>query len=451
MDWRFQSWVPGIAWPAIPDYGRAAVLALLHQIEQSQWLPAERVLAGQLAQLAALVRHAAETVPFYRESWAGRHDASPPDSYEAFARLPFLSRAALQANYESLKSRNTPQAHGQVSEVLSTGSTGMPVRVLTTDVMRLFWNALALRDHLWHRRKLDRTLAVVRGGVVASEAANWGPATDGLVVTGRTLSLGLDADVDTQLEWLGRHDPAYLLTYPSNLAQLARTSLRRGLRLPGLIEARTLSEALEPGLRDLCKEAWGVPLVDLYSAREVGYIALQCPEHEHYHVQSESLLVEILNDAGRPCAPGEVGRVVITDLHNFATPLIRYDIGDYAEVGEACSCGRSLPVLKRIVGRIRNMLVTAGGKRYWPTFGQRTFAKIAPVLQHQFVQKTVDLVEARLVVPGALTTEQEQRLQAHIASNLPSGIRVVVVRVDSIPRGAGGKFEDFVCEVAPQP
>ena len=78
----------------------------------------------------------------------------------------------------------------------------------------------------------------------------------------------------------------------------------------------------------------------MYSSQEVGYIALQCPENESYHIQAENVLVEILDDDGLPCEPGEVGRVVVTALHNLATPLLRYDIGDYAEVGSPCSCGR---------------------------------------------------------------------------------------------------------------
>src|SRR6185295_14515719 len=99
---------------------------------------------------------------------------------------------------------------------------------------------------------------------------------------------------------------------------------------------------------------WGVGVVDVYSSEECGQIALQCPEHEQYHVQSESVLVEVLDDEGRPCAPGTIGRVVLTTLQNFAMPLIRYDIGDFAEPGPACPCGRALPVLTRIVGRVRN-------------------------------------------------------------------------------------------------
>jgi phenylacetate-CoA ligase len=254
--------------------------------------------------------------------------------------------------------------------------------------------------------------------------------------------------VARQLAWLQRQAPQYLLSYPSNIAELARLSLSRGITLPGLLQVRTFGEMLAPEVRQLCREAWNVPLVDMYSANEIGYIALQCPGHEHYHVQSESVLVEILDSHGRACAPGETGRIVVTDLHNVATPLLRYEIGDYAEVGSPCACGRGLPVLSRIAGRVRNMLVTAEGKRFWPRLSSRKFREIAPVLQHQVVQKQFDLVELRLVTAAALDRAQEESLGALVLAGMPQGTRLEIRYLEEIQRGSGGKFEDFICEVS---
>src|SRR3546814_2899792 len=109
-------------------------------------------------------------------------------------------------------------------------------------------------------------------------------------------------------------------------------------------------------VRQAVRQAWDLPVKDSYSSEEAGYLAIQCPEHEVYHAQSENVLLEVVDDDGRPCRPGEIGRVLITSLHNFATPLIRYELGDYAEVGAPCACGRGLPVIRRIVGRQRNRL-----------------------------------------------------------------------------------------------
>lgn len=445
--WKVQSAIPSGAWPAVPAPGGAAALAVLHQLESSQWLPAEQLLQLQLRQLEQLLRHAHATVAYYRECWDGRYDPSLALTPERFAELPLLARRDVQHHYETLKSHSLPAGHRVAGEARTSGSTGSPVRVLKTQLSNLFWNAFTLRDHLWHRRDLRRKLAVIRADAAAGEADTWGPATAGLVSTGPSVMLPIATDVDAQLRWLEQQDPAYLLTYPTNAAELARTSLAHGVRLPGLLEVRTFGELLAPAVRESCLRAWGVRVTDLYSANEVGYIALQCPAHQHYHIQSEGVLVEVLDEQGGRCAPGQVGRVVVTALHNFAMPLIRYEIGDYAEVGEACACGRGLPVLRRIVGRVRNMLVTADGKRYWPPLKIGEFTDLAPLLQFQLVQKAYDLIEWRLVTAAPLTADQEARLCERMLSRIPPGIRIIFSYHDRIARSAGGKYEDFISEV----
>jgi phenylacetate-CoA ligase len=306
-----------------------------------------------------------------------------------------------------------------------------------------------LRDHIWHRRDLGGKLAAIRHGVTPGESTGWGIATNGLAATGPSVVRGIDADVDSQYKWLESEQPDYLITHPSMAAELAKCSLAQGSRLPRLREVRTYGELLTAETRELCRDAWAVPVIDTYSSNEVGYIALQCPQHEHYHVQAEGLLVEILDDGNQPCAPGQVGRVVVTTLHNFGMPLVRYELGDYAEAGAPCPCGRGLPVLKRIIGRVRNMLVTATGERYWPAIGSRRFANVAPVLQYQLAQLDFDSIEARIVTAAPLTVAQEDGLRRVLLSRLPAGFRVTLAYRDRIPRSAGGKYEDFVSEIPP--
>lgn len=446
--WRIESGVPGIAWPAVP-YGNAAiVLSLLQQLEQTQWLPSEAILERQRVQLEALLRHAHATVPFYRERWAGAYDGDVPLTMERFAQLPLLTRRELQENYAALRSASPPAAHGAIREGRTSGSIGAPVRFLSTELGALFWAALTLRDHLWHGRDLSAKLAVIRRETERGTADNWGPATAGLARTGPSVTNSIFADAEAQLDWLEAEQPAYVFTYPTLVREMARIALRRGTRLDGLRELRTLAESLDPDLRALCREAWGVPLTDLYSASETGYLALQCPAHEHYHVQSESVLLEVLDEAGAPCGPGQVGRVVATPLHSFAMPLIRYDVGDYAEVGEPCACGRGLPVLRRILGRVRNALVAADGRKYWPVFGTRALIEETAVRQYQFAQTSLDLIEARLVVEARLTPQQETRFRERVLSMLPAGMTLRFAYVSSLPRSPGGKFEEFVSELS---
>lgn len=449
--WLLQSALSGAVWPAVPAPGAATALAILHQLEQAQWLAPEVLAECQLQQLTLVLNHAWSTTAWYQSRWAGRFDPAAPLTPEAVAELPLLSRRDLQENFEALRSTDCPPPHGPQQQRATSGSTGAPVRFLTTGLTTLYWNVLTLRDHLWHRRDLGRKLAVVRRESELSGAANWGPATAGLVTTGPTVAHSIRTDADRLLDWLADEQPGYLSTYPSLVRELARTSIVRGVRLNGLVEVRTLAESLGPDVRELCREAWGVELKDVYSASETGYLALQCPDHEHYHAQSESMLVEVLDDTGRPCAAGEVGRVVVTTLHNFAMPLIRYDIGDYAEVGPPCPCGRGLPVLRRILGRVRNMLVTADGKRYWPSFGTLKLMDQLPIRQHQFVQTAVRQIEARIVTDAPLSAEQEALLTGRVLSQLPPGVGLKIVYRDSIGRSASGKFEDFVSELPAMP
>jgi phenylacetate-CoA ligase len=165
---------------------------------------------------------------------------------------------------------------------------------------------------------------------------SWGSSTQYVIPTGVGHLLNLKSSLEEQADWLRFVNPAYMLAYPSVLGGIAQLFKSRGWTLPRLRELSTFGEILEPQCRVACEQAFGVKVVDVYKSGEVGYIALQCPASENYHVQSENVLVEVLDDEGRPCRSGQTGKVVITALHNFAMPLLRYDIGDYAEVGDAC-------------------------------------------------------------------------------------------------------------------
>ena len=435
----------------MPTPGGAQVLALLCQLETTQWLPPQELARLQMQQLDALLRHARTTVPYYAEAWAGLYEPAAALDQAALLRLPLLTRRALQDNFDGLRSTRPPAEHGLPEERRTSGSTGSPVRLLATPLSGLMWSALTLRDHAWHGRDLMQSLGVIRRETEDGDARNWGPATAGVIATGPALGRSIFRDAASHLDWLLERRPAYLFTYPSLVAELARLSLDRGVRPEGLREVRTLGEAVSDELRERVRQAWQVPLTDLYSANEAGYLALQCPVSGRYHVQSESVLLEVLDAAGRACAPGEVGRVVVTPLHNFAMPLVRYEIGDYAEVGAPCACGRGLPTLERIVGRVRNMLVLSDGRRYWPVFGARALMDIAPVRQYQFVQTSFERIEARLACDTRLSPAQEAAFRERVLSMLPSGLALDFQYVDAIPRAASGKFEEFVSEVSAAP
>lgn len=436
-------------WPAIPGPAAASALAVLHQLEQSQWLRPAELQALQFRQLRPLAAQAAK-LPFYRDrlaeaGWRPGQELTP----EQWQRLPVLTRSDLQGH--DLRCPSVPKAHGGLTRSTTSGSTGQPVAVTGTELTNFFWRVFTLREHLWHRRDLAGKLAAIRANLGKEPLPaggafhpGWGPATDRIFRTGPSAVLDIASEVGRQWEWLCRLQPDYLLTYPSNLAALTDWRQRDGRRLAGLREVRTMGETVTPRLRQLCREVWQAKLVDVYTSQEVGYMALQCPEHEHYHIQAENVLLEVLADDGTPCGPGESGRVVVTALHNFAAPLLRYEIRDYAEVGPPCPCGRGLPVLKRLLGRQRNMLRLPTGGHRWPLFGFAGWGEVAEIRQFQFIQTGLDEIAAKLAVAQPLTPEQEGRLAAIINESLGYPFRFTFTYVAEIPQGPGGKYEEFI-------
>lgn len=442
---------------AVPTGLAATLLAVQYQLGETERMAPGVLERLQLSALDRLLRHARATVPYYRDDpgydVSGQRGALDAD---AWARLPVLGRAAVQDAGESLRSSDVPADHLPLSEVTTSGSTGRPLTVLSSRLAALFWHAVTLREHLWHGRDAAGRLAVIRpdprrqvppeGKVVA----RWGRPIGTVLPSGPMGLMSLQTDVAVQAEWLVGFNPHYLLSLPSNLMALTQHFRATGARLPVLAEVISIGETLSPNVREACADVWGVPVKDMYSSQELGYIALQCPTAERYHVQSEVAYVEVLDDRDRPCPPGGTGRVVVTALHNYAMPLLRYDIGDYAEVGGTCGCGRGLPVLNRVLGRQRNMLTLPGGQRRWPTFAA-AWQGIDVIRQIQLVQREPDHIQARIVGPRPLTGDEESRFVSELRKALEYPFRVSFEYLEGIDRSKNSKFEDFVSLVAPDP
>jgi phenylacetate-CoA ligase len=444
------SGVPGIVWPAIPRARDAGTFSLLAQLEMTQWWPSEAIARHQLRQATELVTFAARNVPFYRERLAPFADPSHPLTLSELRRIPLLTRADIQRAGDELTPDKPLGGHGKSYNVTTSGSTGEPVVVQKDAVTKRLHSAFVLRNHLWHRRDFRGKVATVRRvtddivkNTQAGGSVHWAEAYR----SGETVFFDVGGTVEEALKWVAAQDPEYLNIYPSFLRALIEAGDADGFKPAKLRQVSTFGEVVYSDLRARCAESWHVPLVDLYSAQEVGFVALQCPDAEGYHIQAEFNLVEILDDEGCPSGPGETGRVVVTTLHNFATPLIRYELGDLAKVGAPCTCGRGLPVLDRIDGRTRNMFRLPDGSRFGLTLRPCGFEKMAPVRQVQLIQKTIETVELRIVPTRPLTAVEEARAREAVYRVVPRSFNVVIRQVDEIPRSAGGKLEDILSEV----
>ena len=441
-------------WPSFPAGDSANLRALLAGLKVSQWWPEADLRAAQQAQLGWLVRWAADKVPYYqRAQWpaafADRLAANPGQFWDIWREMPTLSKPELRALGPKLYARSIPSAQLPFASIRTSGSTGIHVELRTTATTRQLWDALTLREHLWSQRDFSKRLGIIRSRKEKARATdgliqpNWGKPVAALFPSGPSSTMHIGKPIDELADWLQSFDPHYLLTYPSIVPWLMEHMAAAGERPKSLREIRFISEPLDPELEARVAAEWQLKCTDIYSANEVGYIAFRCLEHGALHVQSESLLVEVINEQGQPCATGESGRVVVTSLHNLATPLLRYEIGDHATVGEPCRCGRGLPVIRQILGRTRNAALSPDGRRYWPTRLNRMHTARA-IRQAQYVQTAIDTIEIRALLSRPLREQERLELVQNTIEALGHTYRIEIVPVEEIPRGAGGKFEDFL-------
>ena len=439
-----------IVWPAFHSHWVAQAMALQFQFERTQWWSPEQLLVQQLRQAERLLRHAATTVPFYRDRLDPFLSELDGDlTIEKFRQLPLLTKVDVQSAGDTLVSGAVPKAHGRKHQLRTSGSTGRPVEITTTDLARMMIWANTLRGHTWHERDITAKNVEIRpmSGDEPTGASRWVPLPN----SGPSVWLSMSRPIPELFDRLLEENPTYLQTHPNVVLGLVERSRDIGVKPKKLREARCYGEVLNPEVREAAMSEWGVPVRENYSSSETGTIALQCPESEHLHVLSESVLVEILDETGRPCAPGEWGQVVITCLLNFAMPFIRYAIADYAVVGAPCACGRGLPVLERVIGRERNFLILPSGEKRMIAGGITHIVKYAPIQQLQYVQTALDHIKVNLVVERPLTDEEERIIKAELTGQIGPEFQYSLAYWDEIPRAPSGKFEIVRCEVAPTP
>lgn len=453
-----------MAWPAVATGTAAELMALQRQLDASQWWPAEKLRAQQFRQLRLLLTHAARHVPFHgkRLRDAGiTLDTALTD--EVWSRIPVLTRRDVQELGDQLHARDVPKSHGPISDATSGGSSGVPVRVKKTALDNLLWSAMHVREEIWHREDPMGLMARIRRvppGFTPQQAAllmsptgmimpNWGPPTNLLWETGKIALMDDRVAIPDQITFLQRLQPAYLYCFPANLRLLLGHCRDQGVRFPSLRAVWTFSEMVEDSLRAMCRDVLGCRIVHNYTSAEAGYMALQCPEHAHFHVQSEVVHLEVLRPDGSACGPGEIGKVVITPLHNFATPLLRYEIGDEAEVGAPCACGRGLAVLRRIVGRTFDYLTMPDGVRRRVDTGYYRISAIPAVREFQIAQLALDRIELRLALARPLTADETATVKDVLVKEFGAEFQFAITVHDSITRTEAGKLRAFVSDLPP--
>lgn len=438
---------------AAPTPDGRQLLGTVDQLEGSQWWSPGTLEEHQLGALGRLLAHAYERVPFYRArlrdvGYRPGQQVTP----EFWQTLPVLRRGEVQDQGDAIKSKDSEGA----AKITTSGSTAMPLTVWRGAGQAQVLDAIVLRKLIWagcdFRLKFGAVVTSSSGGAAAPAGGhipNWGHPAASAFETGPGVSLDNMSTPDEIADWLVRERPDYLNIVPTLLHDVCFSFEDRGLTPPPLKTILAHAEIVGPDLRALVRRTFGLELFASYGARETGTIAVQCPEHQHYHVMGEVTFLEVLDVDNKPCAPGETGTVVVTPLQGYASPLLRYEIGDRAVVGQPCPCGRPHPVLSQVVGRTRDRIVLPSGQRRYCYFRNLAFWQFRDLRQFQIIQRTLYDLEVRLVARRRLTAEVEAEIAKRIKAGTSEHFSISFTYLDSIPLPPSGKFQDLVCEVDP--
>ncbi len=423
---------------------------------RAETLSKAKILASQRKSLTGFVRHGRATVPLYRERLDPVFRADNTIDWLKWQELPILTREEVQSHAADLLSRRVPRAHGAVSRTETSGSTGRPLQVSCTAFYQTLWSAVTHRFYHWNRVDFAGKMASIRP-LAAGEAAYpegeqkkfWAPGANSKKPSGPLAILNINTPIHQQAEWLSRQEADILHTFPTNAAALADFILRNAEYASAINLDRivALGEVVTDEARELCKEAFGAEIIDCYSSVECGYIALECPDCHQYHVQSETVFVELLKEDGSAAEPGETGQVVVTPFCNYAMPLIRYAFGDYAVAGNASSCRRPLPAIERIIGRTRNLFRFPDGSVVQPDLKTKTFLNYLRPRQWQVAQTGALDIEVRLVPDPDAGKMDFDGLSAYIHDLLRDDLKITYRLLDEFPPARGGKHQDYVCEL----
>jgi phenylacetate-CoA ligase len=420
----------------------------LAELERSQWWSPERIAALQSERLARLIEHAYRTVPHYRSAMQQR-GITPNDIRSAtdLCALPIISRSYVQQHGEEMRSEVYPPH--LLRRTRTSGSTGTPLEFYGTvedQVNRGFARGIRALEYTGlHLGDRTASLGRPRQGHTRRERILRKLATRFRRHTGISVDRLSDDQLAGIVEELTDARLDGIGGYPNAVALIAGVILDTKTRAPNVRAVVTGGAELLGHERRLIRDAFGTEPCSNYAAYEAFAIACECEAHEGLHIAAEDLIVEIVDEFGRPVPDSVEGRIVLTNLHNFGMPFIRYDVGDCGTLLKgSCACGRGLPRLGTLIGRKNRYLVTRSGRRVFP--GTLFLDRLAGLgmRQYQIVQEDVDSVTMNLVAkPGTNSAAQfaalEERVRELFEQGLGTEMALRIEFVDSIKSTSAGK------------
>jgi phenylacetate-CoA ligase len=432
--------------------GEKGILKYLKYFEYIDDLNRSDLEKRQETGLKDILIHAYENTTYYRRQF-DESDFNPYDmrSKEEIMKIPILTKDIVRNHYSELAAKNIDEE--QITEASTGGSTGTPMIFLRDKESIYLRKGQELYFDRWMGYRIGEKIAFF----VA--ASHFDGTVDRLKakIKNATLERMLRFDphniTDGYMEDFARQyvrfKPSMIKCFPNSLTAFAEFIKRKGIELPPVRSISCTGENLYERQRRLFEETFGGEVFEKVGTRESGVFACECRMHKGLHVFSEGVLLEILDNNGRPAQPGGLGRVIITDLFNKAMPLIRYEIGDMAMVsdGRNCECGNPLPLIEKLLGRDRDIIVDSYGNPKPGYLFTEIILEMNISAQFQVVQKTRDSLLVKIVNKDAENVEIE-RVKEEFQEIVGPLVRIDVQFVSEIPRDPSGKYGYVVSKVS---
>ena len=420
-------------------YGAESTRLTEEALERDRWTPAQWN-AWREERMAYILERAATQVPYYRKYWETQRRAGNKASWEVLANWPLLEKETVRVNPKAFLADDCDPR--RMFREQTSGTTGTPLEIWRSrsTIASLYAIATA-RTRGWDGISPDARWARLGGQLVTPVQQRkppfwvWNAAMRQLYLSSYHLAPDL---IPHYLDALADYGVVYLSGYPSAIHALAQQVVRRGRRDVQLAAVYTNAEPLYADQRRTISAAFQCPVRETYGMAETVAAASECPSGS-LHLWPEAGFVEVRPD----------GELVCTGLLNPDMVLVRYRIGDRGRLaGDAgsCACGRSLPIVTALEGRADDMLITRDGRAAGPL--DPVFDGIPTIREAQIVQEQLDLVRVRVAPEPGFTDAHERTITLGVRERLGE-VRVIVDRVDALPRTSNGKLRAVICNLAP--
>ena len=425
-------------------------------LEKTQWLSRPEIERLQSRNLRVLLKHAYETVPYYKRVFDAR-GLSPSDikSVNDLVKLPILTKEDIQRNIADLISRDFPR--NRLIPYKTGGSADQINFYLTKE--KLSWEVAAeYRAYRWAGYRLGDPCFMFWGSHM--DLSGHKSMARRIIESFERISIA-DTYVMSD-EVLGRcayslekFKPEIVRGYTTSVYMMAKYLLEKGVRTVRPRAVITSAEALLDLRRKTIEEAFGCPVFDLYGAREIGAIAAECEEHSGYHISAENVISEFVMD-NEHVPTGERGLILLTSLRNFGMPLIRYKIGDVGRPSdEVCNCGRGLPLMSSIEGRMSDFMAVYDRRLrrivpMGPIYPVIILALMqVPLKSCRAIQVSLDKIVVKAVKDHGYSSSHTDFLINYLHKFLGDNVMIEIEFVDFLPPLPSGKRSVFISQLNP--